>query len=623
MDEIDVLKLKLENLPLSPGVYIFRDQAGSILYIGKAKRLKNRVRSYFQESRNLDGRIRTMVSHVAALETIVTDSEAEALILEHNLIKENGPRYNIMYRDDKTYPYICVTNEFRPRIFPTRTPIKDGSSYFGPYDSVVSMKRMLEMIASAFDLCSCACSIKTIDRNRPPRKWRSCFSDYLDGCSEDIPIDIYRDSIRKITRLLNGKTESLIRELREEMEIAAQALAFEQAAKLRDGLEALSRYSQKMKMVSGDLKDRDIFAVDIELEENVACGVLLKLREGKVVGRYHRYLKNIEGRSATDILTTFVEDYYTSPLVSTVPDEVFLSHELEEPEPLEQFLWQQHGEKVPLLIPKIGEKAQLVGMALANGRHKLREWKVQKMKGETDRIPHSVKSLQRDLRLARLPRRIECFDNSNFQGSDPVASMVCFVDGQPRKSEYKRFQIKTVVGPDDFASMKEILTRRYGRLMKEGGHLPDLIVVDGGKGQLSSAVEALKEIDFFGQAPIIGLAKRLEEVFEPEHSEPVMIPRTSSSLKLLQRVRDEAHRFAITYHRQKRSKRTIQSELEQIQGIGKATTKKILGHFGSVKQVKESGLEELSQIVGQKTAEHIRAFFDTKEAGNVKQKGVQ
>ena len=603
------LEEKVNNLPLNPGVYIYKDAKGRVLYVGKAKRLRNRVRSYFQDSRNHDGRIKVMVSKIHDLETIITDSEAEALILESNLIKKHHPRYNIMYRDDKSYPYICVTKGKRPRIFPTRTIVRDGSRYYGPYSHVGQMRNMLETIRQAFNLCTCACSPKLINRTKGMPKWHSCFNEYIGECSGDWDAEYYQNVMDKVIRLLNGKTDGLARELKEEMAIAAQSLAFEKAAKLRDGIEALDRYSKKMKIISDRQVDRDIFALAVNREEAVGCGVLFKIRDGKLLGKYHRYLKNIEELSESTMLQSFVEDYYTSALAGIIPDEVYLSNDLIDEEPLLEYLWQEHGKKVPVHVPKIGEKAQLIRMAQSNARLLIKEYLLQKAKSEKDRIPHSVQSLKRDLRLDRLPRRIECFDNSNIQGSDPVASMVCFVDGQPRKSEYKRFHIKTVVGADDFASMREIITRRYTRVMKEKKHIPDLIVVDGGKGQLSSAVSVLKKIGFYGQTPIIGLAKRLEEVFVPGETEPVMIPKTSSSLKLLQRVRDEAHRFAITFHREKRRKRTLSSELDKIPGVGPKTARKLLKYFGSVKKIKSAEPDQLISAVGQSVGKKIHAYF--------------
>ncbi|MBO6524911.1 MAG: excinuclease ABC subunit C [Balneolaceae bacterium] len=603
------LSEKVANLPLSPGVYIYRDKSGSVLYVGKAKKLRNRVRSYFQDSRPTDGRIKTMVSKIDDLEVVVTDSEAEALILENNFIKQYQPRYNIMYRDDKSYPYICVTQDSKPRVYPTRTIIKDGSKYYGPYDSVTNMKRMLETIRKAFDLCTCAVSIKNIDKTRGVPKWHSCFDDYLENCSGDWDDERYLEIIKKVERLLNGHSDALVRDIKDEMQIASDALAFEEAAKLRDSLVAVERYSQKMKMVDEKKVDRDVFGMSIAEDISEACGVLFKVREGKLIGKFHRFLKNIEGLEVGDLLQSFVEDYYTGQYTAAIPDEVYLSHAITDDEPLVDYLYQERGKKVPVHVPQIGEKAQLIKMTNANARLHLNERRLEKEKAERDRIPHAVKELKEHLKLQRLPRRIECFDNSNLQGTDPVASMVCFVDAKPRKSEYKRFHIKTVEGPDDFASMKEILTRRYSAVMKDGLQIPDLIVVDGGKGQLSSAVEALKEIGFYGECEIIGLAKRLEEVFVPNRSEAYMIPKKSTALKLLQQARDEAHRFAITFHRKKRAKRTFVTELTEIDGVGAKTSKKLLKELGSVKEIKKASKERLVELAGEKLGEKIYNYF--------------
>ena len=603
------LNEKISNLPTEPGVYLYRDTDGNVLYVGKAKRLRNRVRSYFQNSADHDGRIRTMVKKIADVEVIVTDSEGEALILENNLIKKHHPRYNVMYRDDKSYPYICINQGERPRVFPTRTVLDDGSTYYGPYDHVGQMRRMLDTIREAFGLCTCACSSKIVDKTRGLPKWRSCLKDYLGNCSADQDLEEYQATIHKVKRLLNGRTEKLIQELKEEMHMASQSLEFEKAAHLRDSLQSIQKYSQKMKMVANKAVDRDIFAIRRDEEINMACGVQFKIREGKLIGKFHRFLKNIEGLSESEILQTFVEDYYTGKFAGAIPDEVYVSHELVDDAPLFEYLWEQHGKKVPIHKPQIGEKAQMMRMALSNAKLMLGEKKVEKQKAEREHIPEAIKELKKHLGLQRLPRRIECFDNSNLQGTDPVASMVQFVDGQPRKSSYKRFHIKTVEGPDDYASMREVVKRRYSRVMREQQHIPDLIVVDGGKGQLSSAVEALKEIGFYGESEIVGLAKRLEEVYRPNESVPVMIPKTSGALKILQQARDEAHRFAITFHRNKRNKRTLQSELEQIKGVGSKTAEKLLNEFGSVKQVQQSDRSRLQQVAGESLGKVIYDYF--------------
>ena len=606
------LEEKVGHLPLKPGVYQFKDARGNHLYIGKAKRLRNRVRSYFQDSGNHDGRIRVMVKKIHDLEVIVTDSEAEALILENTLIKKHHPRYNIMYRDDKSYPYICITNDEKPRVYPTRTVVKDGSKYFGPYDHVGHLRRMLETIRKTFDLCTCAVSPKMIDKSRGAPKWHSCFDDYLKNCSGDWGTDKYVVAIQKVERLLSGKTEGLMKEVKEEMEIASAALEFEQAAQLRDSLLSLQKYNQKMKIVDSKKINRDLFAIEVAEDISEACGVLFKVREGKLVGKFHRYIKNIEDVPDEVMMQAFVEDYYTDPRgvdTGSLPDEVYISHSMEDDEPLHSYLWEVLGKKVPIHVPKIGDKKHLMEMALSNARLKLGERRIEKDKAEKNRIPKSVEDLKEYLHLERLPRRIECFDNSNIQGSDPVASMVCFVDGKPRKSKYKRFNIKTVVGPDDFASMREVLKRRYSRVKKDKLQAPDLILVDGGKGQLSAALEALREIDFLEHCEVAGLAKRLEEVFLPGRADAVMIPKRSPSLKLLQMARDEAHRFAITFHRKKRLDRTLKTELTDIPGIGEKKASELLKEFGSVKKIKESSEETLQQFLGNKTGGAVYRHF--------------
>lgn len=602
---------KLSNLPLQPGVYLYKDAKGEVIYVGKAKRLRMRVRSYFQDKADLSPKTQVLVSKIADFEVITTDTEAEALILENTLIKKYRPKYNVLYRDDKSLPYICVTPGERPRVFPTRTVIKDGSRYFGPYDQVWRMKDMLDVIRKTFHLCSCACTSRTIDRSRGLPKWRSCFEEYVGACSIHVSDEDYRMTMQRVVRLLNGKSLDLIRELKEEMEISVEALHFEHAALLRDGIAALRQFSEKMKVVTSDMVDRDIFVIETDAEENLACGVLLRVREGKLIGRLHKYVTDIEGREEGELLQGFIEEYYTGDMGALVPDDVHLSHDIPDPEPIGSWMSEIQGRIVPLIVPKIGEKAQMVRMAQANARLLISDFVMARMKAEADRVPHALKNLQEALNLPTLPRRIECFDNSNIQGSDPVASMVVFVDSKPRPSEYKKYHIKTVVGADDFASMKEVLTRRYHRLMREDKHMPDLIVVDGGKGQLSSAVEVLQELGLYGQIPIIGLAKRLEEIVIPTSAIPIQLPKTASGLKLLQRIRDEAHRTAVTFHREKRSKRTLATELTEIQGIGPRTAEKLLKQFGSVKGVKAAAEAELAAAVGPQAAQHIRAYFDS------------
>ncbi|MGM0507298.1 MAG: excinuclease ABC subunit UvrC [Bacteroidota bacterium] len=605
------LEEKVAQLPRSPGVYQFKDSDGNVLYVGKAKALRNRVRSYLQDASRLDARIRLMISKAEDLEVILTDSESEALILEHNLIQKLHPRYNIMYRDDKSYPYICITRGERPRVYPTRTLIKDGSRYIGPYDHVGHMRRVLETIRKTFGLCTCAVSSQSVDKNRGAPKWGSCFEDYLDNCAANWDLERYQDVMEKVERMLNGKTVELERQLREEMEIASSALAFEEAARLRDSIESLRRLNQKMKVVAEKQVHRDLFAVVSDPAIQEACGVLLKIREGKLVGKFHRFMRVQAGEaSEEELLQAFMEDYYTGQYAGAIPDEVYMSHEIPDPEPLEAWLWETLGRKVRFHEPKIGEKRQLIRMATSNAKLLLGERALEKQKAARERIPQSVKDLKEFLHLDRLPRRIHCFDNSNLQGSDPVAAMVTFVDGKPRKSLYRTFHIKTVEGPDDFASMREVITRQYLRVKKGEEDPPDLILIDGGKGQLSSAMEALREIDYLDQVEVVGLAKRLEEVIVPGKAESVMIPKTSSALKLLQQARDEAHRSAITFHKKIRSGRTVTSELTKIPGIGTKRAATLIQTFGSARAVSEASLQTLEAETGPALARAIRNWYD-------------
>jgi excinuclease ABC subunit C len=390
----------------------------------------------------------------------------------------------------------------------------------------------------------------------------------------------------------------------------AAEMRFEEATELRDRIQALERYSAKQKIVTTDEIDRDLFALAREPEYDVACGVLFKVREGKIIGRQHKYLHRIEGRSTSDLMQSFVEDYYTDTMF--FPDAVFLSEDLTNPEPLMQHLHEKKGKKVEWRTPERGEKAELMRMVEANARLLLDEYKLQQTKQQEDRIPHSIKALQRDLRLKALPRHIECFDISHLSGTGTVASCVVFEDGKPLKRAYRTYKIKSAEGkPDDFQSMREVVGRRYKKIKADGGPWPDLIVIDGGKGQLSSAVTTLKEIEAYGESAVIGLAKRLEEVFLPGDTEAIMIPKTSSALRLLQRVRDEAHRFAVTFQRKQRSK-VLKSELLDISGVGEKTTRKLLKKFGSVRKVKLASVEEIAELTGHSTANKIRTYFNKK-----------
>ncbi len=611
----ETLRLKLESLPTTPGVYQFKDKTGNVIYVGKAKNLRARVQSYFRNLSDHSEKTRLLVSKISDLELILTSSEVEALILENNLIKQLKPKYNINLRDDKSYPYIVVTNEPFPRVFPTRTVRRDGSKYFGPYTESKQMRFLLDAIGEIFQVRSC--SLKMTPETIAQKKFKVCLDYHIKKCQGPCEgfqsMEDYRAMIDEVKRLLSGKTKEVSRSIEARMKQYAKEMKFEQAAMLKKQLEALERYSSKQKVLTTDDIDRDIFAV--ASRQNEACGVVFKVRDGKLLGSQHFYFSNVNDESESAMISRLMEKYYLET-TDVMPDEIFVPCEVESREAIELLIAkrvQETGEakSVQIHVPQIGDKAKLVAMCRANAEHLLSEYLIQKQKrGEALSIPNSVYSLERDLRLPKLPRRIECFDNSHFQGAETVSAMVCFVDGKPKKSDYRKFKIRTVEGIDDFASMAEVIERRYSGSLSTELPLPDLIVIDGGKGQLSAAFEVLQKLGL--NIPVIGLAKRLEEVFFPNESLPFNLPKTSSSLKLLQQVRDEAHRFAITFHRELRDKRTLSTELLEIDGVGKAKAEKLLKIFGSVAQVELASFEQLEQAVGKRTAETLRRYFDQK-----------
>ena len=618
------LEEKLESLPAKPGVYQFKNAEGKVVYVGKAQNLRSRVRQYFsargarpnelggrgsasggQQSRAFDPKLDALVSKIADVELMVTDSEVEALILEANLVKKLKPRYNVSLKDDKSYPYIVITNEPFPRVFVTRRIVRDGSRYFGPYTDVKTMRFALKTVRDIFMIRSCNYDLtpESIEK----RKFKLCLDYHIKKCEGPceglVTAEHYNAMIDKVAKVLRGRTDDVVQSLQGEMEELSSDLKFEEAARVRDRFRALSVYGERQKVVDVRQVDRDIIAVASKGDD--ASGVIFKVREGKVLGSHHYYLSNVEGKDEGEVLESLLERYYLEH--EDIPAEISLSAEIASVDLVRSWLHEKRGDAVALEVPKAGDKAKLLFMVKKNAEFLLEELELQKMKrGEF--IPHSVKALQRDLRLTAPPRRIECFDISNIQGSDAVASMVVFVDAKPKKSEYRKFKIRTVSGPDDFASMREVVERHYSRLVEEQGALPDLIMVDGGKGQLSSAIEVLQTLNLT-TVPIIGLAKRLEEVFMPNVSEPLTLPRTSSGLRLLQQIRDEAHRFAIEYHRKLRSKRILKTELDLIKGVGKKRATELLEAFGSVQGVKFATEEQIAEIVGSKVAAEIKEFF--------------
>ncbi|MFA6977831.1 MAG: excinuclease ABC subunit UvrC [Ignavibacteriaceae bacterium] len=604
----EVLETKLNNLPASPGVYQFFNDKQNVIYVGKAKNLKNRVRSYFHSSVT-SAKTVALVSKIADFELIMTTSEVEALILENNLVKKFKPRYNVNLKDDKTYPFIKVTNEPFPQIYPTRKIYRDGSKYFGPYTDVRNMRNALRAINQIFKIRSCRFAItqEAIEK----KKFKICLDYHIkkcDGpCEGLISESAYNEMVSEVIKMLKGKTADLLKELRKKMELYVNELSFEKAAEVRDKIRQLESIADKQKVVSDDFLDRDVIAIAYE-GKDVASSIL-NIREGKISGKKEFRLSVERETEPAEIYSALIKQYYANDFVD-IPNEIVVETEPEDLESITEWLSNLTKHKIKITIPQRESKLKsILKMSSENALLQLKEWQLQKMKKEGS-VPYALSALQRDLRLKQLPKKIVCFDNSNLQGSDAVASMVTFENGKPKKSEYKKFIIKTVVGPDDFASMYEVLTRHFTKLIETNQPLPDLIMVDGGKGQLSSAVNALHQLGLTS-FQIIGLAKRLEEVFLPNEKEAMIIPKTSSSLKLLQRLRDEAHRFAITFHRLRRDKRTITSELYEIKGIGKSIAEKLLKEFGSVSVIKTTSSEALEKIIGKKKAELVFTYFTT------------
>lgn len=584
---------KLSNLPTQPGVYLYRDGEGKVIYVGKAKNLRSRVRSYFQDSRKLAPRTQRLVQQIRDLDTILVDSEVEALILEANLIKEHRPRYNVFLKDDKSYPYIRITNEPFPQVFVTRTIVQDGSKYLGPYTDVKHLRHIMKSVRKIFPIRSCKYFLN--EEVIAARKVKLCLDYHIKRCQGPceglVSQEDYNRMIRQVEQFLKGKTRDLTGELETRMQQEAEKMNFEEAARIRDQIKMISEYRfLAQKVVLGDFEDRDVVALAHEDED--ACAVVFKIRDGKVVGRQHFYLDGVEEQENADILQDFLQQYYLGS--DYYPPQILLPFPLaEDTEVLEKWLTDAAERKVELIVPQIGEKKKLVNLCQKNARFLLDDLQLQKMQ-QKDHIPFNVRELQKNLNMESPPRRIEGFDISNIQGKDAVASMVCFVDGRPKKSEYRIFKIRSKSTPDDFIMMHEVVSRRYKRCLAENIPLPDLILIDGGKGQLSSALQALQELGIQEQ-PIIGLAKRLEEVFLPGSSDPMNIPKRSAGLKLLQQVRDEAHRFAIGHFRKQHKKSILKSPLDDVPGIGPARKAHLLKTFGSLKKIKEATVEELQE----------------------------
>lgn len=602
----DRLARKVAGLPLQPGVYLHKDATGTVIYVGKAKNLRHRVRAYFQQNRPVDAKTKALMTKIADVEVIVTDTEAEALILENTLIKEHRPKYNILLKDDKSYPYVRITKEAFPRVFKTRRMVKDGSRYFGPYTDGTYLFMLMKTLRSILPLRSC--ELPLTEAGIAAGKWKVCLDYHIGKCEGPcqgfVSREHYNEDVRQAQAILAGRTRDLERQLEERMHALADELRFEDAATIRRRLAVLRDYTAKQKVVATDDIDRDVVA--LARIGSSACTVVLTIRDGKLLGKRHFFINGSAERTDEELVQVTLERWYLDS--DLVPDEILLPCELPDAGPMVDFLRDVRGKQVQLVVPRIGDKRKLVVMAETNADFELREQLLQQAQKDQT-MPRAVLDLQRDLSMQHMPRRIECYDNSHMHGTDYVSSMVVFIDGKPKKSEYRKYRLRDMQGNDDFEAMKEVLTRRFTRAIDEEQVLPDLVVIDGGKGQLSHAMEVLAALGLEGRMTVIGMAKRLEEVFFPGQSEPIFLPKTSTSLRLLQQARDEAHRFAITFHRQLRDKRTFRTELTDIPGVGEKTATTLLVRFGSVAGVKAASVDALAEAVGMSAALRIHTFY--------------
>lgn len=585
-------------MPRKPGVYQFFDQDGTVIYVGKAKNLRSRVGSYFKPDRAYENsKTRVLASKIREIKFTLVDTEIDAWLLENNLIKKYKPRYNVLLKDDKTYPSLVIKKEPFPRILGTRTIVPDGSRYFGPYASVMMMRTMLDMIKNLYPLRSCNLNLSR--ENIEAGKFKVCLEYQIGNCKgpcEGLQSEAdYAQNIADIKEILKGNTGGVLSSLREGIKEAAARLDFETAHRLKEKLDILQRYQSKSAVVSAVIHNVDVFS--IASDEKYAFVNYLKVARGMVVQTQTIELKKKLGESDAELLSLAIGDFRNR--FESDAREIVVPFELEVDDAAVKFT-----------VPRAGDKKKLLDLSVKNvlffRKSRLEQYEKLNPGLKTERI---LSQLQADLRLRSQPRYIECFDNSNFQGRFPVSAMVVFRDAKPAKKDYRHFNIKTVEGPDDFASMKEVVHRRYRRLLEEGSPLPDLVVIDGGKGQLSAARSALKLLGIEKKLALIGIAKRLEEIYYPGDSLPLYIDKRSDSLKVLQHMRDEAHRFGITFHRKKRDKGTLKTELELIEGIGPRTIEKLLRRFRSVKKIKEAGLEELKTVVTAKQASALIDWF--------------
>jgi excinuclease ABC subunit C len=605
------LETKLEALPKQPGVYQFKDEAGTIIYVGKALVLRNRVRSYFTKSNDGRYQYEILVNRIADVEVITTDTELEALILESTLIQRLKPRYNVDLKDDKSFPYLRITNESFPKIFLTRKPVLDGSKYYGPFSDLRYLKGLLHILRGMLKIRTC--NLPLTEDGIAAGKFKDCLEYQIGRCNAPCIANESREEYCKhvadFVDVIKGKGAGVLERLRSEMDRCSESQRYEQAAQIRDWLGAVDGLTQRQKVISAEPIDRDVCGLAVE--DSDGCVVFMQIRSGRMMGRIHYRLRHLKDQPLPDVLSSALQQYYSGTV--TIPGEIFLPFEPRDLDVLIQWLKTTAGYKVDVKVPERGEKVQLVDLAARNAELLLGEYRIAKQ--ARTRIPSSLKELQSRLGLPKLPKVIAGFDISTLQGTDKVASMVVFKNGRAARSEYRRFNIKTVEGQDDFASMREVIHRRFSRLKREGTVFPDLVLIDGGKGQLAAATDALKNLEIADQ-PILGLAKRIEEIFLPGDDAPHNLPRTSSGLKLLQQIRDEAHRFAISHHRNLRKKSSMQSQLEDITGIGPARRKALLNHFKNMQRLASATIAELEEVQGlsAKTAKQVFDYFQEKAA---------
>ena len=584
---------KVKQVPTKPGVYFFKNETGEIIYIGKAKHLRNRVRSYFQNSKHQSAKNISMIKRIADIEWIVVRTEVEALLTEANLIKKHQPHYNINLRDDKSFPYIRITKEPYPRVFITREIIRDGSKYFGPYTDVRHLRRSLKAVHRIFPVRSCDYFID--DKSIKDKKVSLCLDYHIkkcDGpCEGMVNEKDYNDMIKQVIEFLQGRTKETELYIKNQMQKASTQMRFEDAGIYRDQLHAIGKFKDQQRKVAADFEDRDVFA--LAKEEDYGVAVIVRIRNGRITSREKISLRNIDDSDEV-MMETIITRFYLE--TDFIPKEISLPNDPNNKDQLIIWLKEKRGGAIKLQIPQKGERAKEVRLAFQNAKLLLGEWLINRKK-RMELVPKMINQLQEDLHMKVPPRKIEAFDISHLGGTNTVASMVCFVDGKPRKSLYRKFKVKTVDGIDDFASMREIVQRRYKRVKKEGISLPDLILIDGGKGQLSMAVSALRELGL-DYLPIIGLAKRLEEVFIPGSSDAQSIHKQSPGLILLRRIRDEAHRFAITFQKQQRTKTISKSIFHDIKGMGDKRVKKLLSTYKDIRIISKLKSSKLQKDLG-------------------------